>query len=136
MCCFGLLMKLQKDVAKENNTALTEGSWPRIQDKGTFALEILWQAVQAVLTSAAKYGYWHLCVSCHCWLFKFFIYCRVVRLGSNGAALGCSTRLVGFQRGITSKTQLEVKSSQFVLGVMHVPSVCWKEGLKSRTKAL
>lgn len=95
--------QLQKDVAKEgNNTDLTEGSWTRIQDKGTFSLEILCglrQAVQAVLTSAAKCEYWHLCVSCHCWLLKSFVYCRVVRLRGNGAALGGSTRLVGFQRG-------------------------------------
>lgn len=132
-------MNLQKDVAREeNNTDPTEGSWPRIQDKVTFVLGILcdprW-AVQAVLTSAAKYGYWYLCVSCHCWLVKLFIYCRVVRLGSKGAALGCSTRLVGFQRGIFQQDTVRGERLSACPGCYACAQCGLEGGLESRTKA-
>lgn len=131
MCCFGLYMNLQKDVAREeNNSDLTEGSWPRIQDKGTFALQIFLS--QAVLTSAAKYGYWHLCVSCHCWLFKLFVYCR---LGSKGAALGCSTGLVGFQRGIFQQDTVRGEKLSACPGCYACAQGVLEGGLESRTKA-
>lgn len=58
--------------------------------------------------------------------------CKVIYLlqrcqaGEQGSCARVQHKAGGFPEASSSKTQLEVKGSQLVLGVMHVPSVGWK----------